>query len=89
MYYVSDDTEQCGFYECKECGNRFLDMRIAPALVCPYCGTEPDMEVGPDEEMPAIIESAKLIQMIRGTEEVARMDALLSLALTGGDYSWM
>ena len=44
------------------------------------------MEIGPDEEMPVVKEEAKLIEMIRGEEEVAKMDALLSLALTGGDY---
>ena len=54
MYYVPDGTKQCGYYECKECGNRFLDLRIAPSLVCPYCGEAPDMEIGPDEEMPVI-----------------------------------
>jgi rubrerythrin len=53
MYYVPDGTEQCGYYECEECGGRFLDLRIAPRIVCPYCGEEPDMEIGPDEEMPA------------------------------------
>jgi hypothetical protein len=47
------------------------------------------MEIGPDEEMPAVTESAKLIQMMRGAEEVEKMDTLLSLALTGGDYSWI
>jgi hypothetical protein len=47
------------------------------------------MEIGPDEEMPTITESAKLIQMIRGAEEVEKMDTLLSLALTGGDYNWI
>ena len=25
MYYVPDGTAQCGYYECKECGSRFLD----------------------------------------------------------------
>lgn len=25
MYYVPDGTEQCGYYECKECGSRFLE----------------------------------------------------------------
>jgi hypothetical protein len=39
--------------------------------------------------MPAVIESAKLLQMIRGAEEVEKMDTLLSLALTGGDYNWI
>ena len=49
MFYVPDGTERCGFYECSECGSRFLDIRIAPTIVCPYCGEEPDMEIGPDE----------------------------------------
>ena len=52
-------------------------------------GEEPDMEIGPDEEMPKIAETAKLIQMIKGKEEVERMDALLSLAITGGDFNWL
>ncbi len=89
MYYVPDKTTQCGYYECAECGSRFLDVRIAPTLVCPYCGEEVDMEIGPDEEMPKIVESAKLIEMIRGEEEIEKMDALLSLAVTGGDYNWI
>ena len=89
MYYVPDGTTQCGFYEFKKCGNRFLDIRIASQIVCPYCGEEVDMEIGPDEEMPVLKEEAKLIEMIRGEEEVAKMDALLSLALTGGDYDWI
>lgn len=41
MYYVPDGTEQCGHYECSDCGNRFLDLRIGPAIVCPYCGEAP------------------------------------------------
>lgn len=89
MYYVPDGTEQCGYYECSECGTRFLDLRIAPTLVCLYCGETPDMEIGPDEEMPQIVESARLIEMVRGAEEVDKMDALLSLAVTGGDFSWI
>jgi hypothetical protein len=88
MFYVPDETEQCGFYECSECGSRFLDLRIAPSLVCPYCGEEPDMELGPDDEMPEMKECAKLIKMLEG-EEVEKYDTLLSLALTGGDYSWI
>lgn len=39
--------------------------------------------------MPKKVESAKLIQMIRGAEEVEKMDTLLSLAVTGGDYNWI
>lgn len=89
MFYVPDGTERCGFYECEDCGSRFLDIRICPALVCPYCGEEVDMEIGPDEEMPKNIERAKLLQMIEGVEEVEKMDTLLSLAITGGDYTWI
>lgn len=89
MYYVPDGTEQCGFYECKECNSRFLDLKIGPSLVCPYCGETPDMEIGPDDAMPVIKEDAKLIEVITGTEEIEKMDSLLSLALTGGDYAWI
>ncbi|RHG25512.1 FYDLN acid domain-containing protein [Roseburia intestinalis] len=89
MYYVPDGTEMCGYYECKECGTRFLALQTGPQLVCPYCGEEPDMEVGPDEEMPVAAESVKLIQVVKGAEEVERMDTLLSLAVTGGDYAWI
>ena len=89
MYYVPDGTEMCGFYECEKCGNRFLDLQIRPQMVCPYCGEEPDMEIGPDEEMPVTVEAAKLIQVVEGAEEVEKMDMLLSLAVTGGDYEWI
>lgn len=88
MFYVPDGTERCGFYECEDCGSRFLDLKIGPAIVCPYCGEEPNMEIGPDEEMPKAKESAKLMQMLEG-EDVEKYDTLLSLALTGGDYSWI
>ena len=88
MYYVPDGTQRCGFYECKECGNRFLDLKIAPAIICPYCGEEPEMEIGPDEEMQEAAESSKLIEMVEG-ENVEKYDTLLSLAITGGDYSWI
>mgnify|MGYP000520833196 CR=1 FL=1 len=27
MYYVPDGTKECGFYECKKCGNRFLSLQ--------------------------------------------------------------
>lgn len=89
MYYVPDGTQMCGFYECEECGNRFLSLQVMPKMICPYCGEEPDMEVGPDEEMPTAKEQAKLLQVIEGEEEVEKMDTLLSLAVTGGDYEWI
>lgn len=89
MYYVPDGTQFCGFYECKECGERFLDIKIVPKMICPYCGEEPDMEIGPDEDMPEIVENAQLLQVVEGEEEVEKMDMLLSLAITGGDYEWL
>ncbi|MDO4633594.1 MAG: hypothetical protein Q4B01_07030 [Eubacteriales bacterium] len=88
MYYVPDDTERAGFYECTECGNRFLSVMIGPALVCPACGEEVDMELGPDEEMPEQAETAKLLKIVEG-EEVEMMDTLLSLAVTGGNHEWI
>lgn len=89
MYYVPDGTQMCGYYECSDCKNRFLSLKIVSQLVCPYCGEEPDMELGPDEEMPEIKEAAKLIQVVSGKEEVEKMDTLLSLAITGGNYDWL
>ena len=89
MYYVPDGTQMCGYYECSDCKNRFLSLKIVPQLVCPYCGEEPDMELGPDEEMPEIKEAAKLIQVVSGKEEVEKMDTLLSIAITGGNYDWL
>ncbi len=88
MYYVPDGTERCGYYECSECGERFLSLQIGPALVCPACGEEVNMEIGPDEEMPVVKETAKLIQVVEG-EEVEKMDTLLSLAVTGGNFEWI
>ncbi len=46
------------------------------------------MEFGPDEEMPQVTESAKLIKVVEG-EEMEMMNTLLSLAITGGDYEWI
>lgn len=89
MFYVPDGTQMCGYYECEECGNRFLSVNTSPQMVCQYCGEEPDMEIGLDEEMPVIKESAKLIEVIKGTEEIEKMDKLLSLAITGGDFDWI
>ncbi len=88
MFYVPDGTVRAGFYECRECGSRFLDTTVAPTMICPYCGEEVDMEIGPDEELPDCPETAVLLEMIEG-EDVEKYDALLSLAITGGDYQWI
>ena len=39
--------------------------------------------------MEAEEKTAKLMRIVEGAEEVEKMDTLLSLALTGGDYSWI
>lgn len=89
MFFVPDNTQIAGFYECDDCFERFLSLQIAPKIVCPYCGEEPDMEIGPDEVLQEAKESAHLIKVIEGVEEVEKMDGLLSLAVTGGDYDWL
>ena len=89
MYYVPDGTERCGYYECEDCGERFLSLHTEPSIICPGCGEDLDWEIGLDEEMPTVRETAKLIQIVEGAEEVEKMDMLLSLAITGGDYEWI
>ena len=59
MYYVPEGTERCGFYECAACGTRFLDVKVLPRIVCPYCGEQPDMELAPGEEMPEVADFIK------------------------------
>lgn len=89
MFYVPDDTKVAGFYECEDCGERFLSVMIAPKIICPYCGEEPDMEIGPDDVMQEPKMAAKLLDVIEGTENIEKMDGLLSLAVTGGDFEWL
>lgn len=89
MYYVPDGTKKCGFYECKKCGNRFLSLQLMERIPCPDCEREIDWEIGPDETMEDVLDTAVLLQEITGEEEVATMDGLLSLAITGGDDSWI
>ena len=40
MYYVPDGTKECGFYECKKCGNRFLSLQTMEKIPCPECEAE-------------------------------------------------
>ena len=78
-----------GYYECKKCGNRFLSLQTMEKIPCPDCEAEIDYEIGPDESMEDILDTAQLLQKIEGEEEVEKMDALLSLAITGGDCNWI
>ena len=56
---------------------------------CPDCGMDIDYEIGPDETLEATEDTAVLVEKIIGEEEVEKMDSLLSLAITGGDYNWI
>ena len=64
-------------------------MQTMKRIPCPDCEAEIDYETGPDESLEDVLDTAELIQKIEGEEEVEKMDTLLSLALTGGDYSWI
>ena len=44
-------------------------------------------EIGPGESLEDVLDTAVLLQKIEGEEEVEKMDALLSLAITGGVIS--
>ena len=74
---------------CRKCGNRFLSLEIKERVSCPECEAEIDYEIGPDESLEDLLETADLKQKIEGEEEVEKMDALLSLAVTGGDFEWI
>ena len=64
-------------------------MQTMKRIPCPDCEAEIDYEIGPDESLEDVLDTAELIQKMEGEEEVEKMDTLLSLALTGGDYSWI
>ena len=89
MYYVPDGTKTCGYYERKKCGNRFLSLQTMEKIPCPDCEAEVDYEIGPGESLEDVLDTAVLLQKIEGEEEVEKMDALLSLAITGGDFDWI
>ena len=89
MFYVPDDTAKCGFYECKKCGTRFLSLQTMKNIPCPDCAWDIDYEIGPDESLDELLDTAQLMEIIEGEENVAKMDGLLSLAITGGDEEWI
>lgn len=88
MYYVPDDTDKCGYYICNACGEKFLSLQTMDKIPCPYCEKEMDLEIGPDEKMEDLTDTAELQQVLEG-EDVEKMDTLLSLAITGGNYEWI
>lgn len=88
MYYVPDGTQKCGYYMCDRCKEKFLSLQTMDTIACPYCEAELDMEMGPDDDMTQFKDNAKLISILEG-EDVEKMDTLLSLAITGGNYDWI
>ena len=58
-------------------------------IPCPDCERDIDYEIGPDESLDDLLDTAELLQIVEGEEEVAKMDGLLSLAITGGDEEWI
>ena len=88
MYFVEEGTKKCGFYECKKCDYRFLSLHTEKKAPCPLCEQDLDYEIGPDESLEDLLETAELLDIIEGEEEVAKMDALLSVAYVD-DESWL
>lgn len=88
MYFLDEGTAKCGFYECKKCNYRFLSLNTEKKAPCPLCEQDIDYEIGPGESLEELLETAELVQVIEGSEEVARMDALLSVAYVD-DESWL
>ena len=88
MYFLDDGTEKCGFYECKKCSYRFLSLYETKKAPCPLCEQDIDYEIGPDESLEDLLETAELIDIIDGKENVERMDILLSAAFSD-DESWL
>ena len=58
-------------------------------IPCPDCAMDIDYEIGPDESMEDMMDTAELIEKLEGEEEIEKMDGLLSLAVTGGDCEWI
>lgn len=88
MYFLDNGTEKCGFYECRKCSYRFLSVVTDKKTSCPLCEQDIDYEIGPDESLEDLLETADLIDVIEGIEDVERMDILLSAAFAE-DESWI
>lgn len=88
MYFVPDGTKRCGFYECRRCDYRFLSEQTTEKTTCAYCEEEIDYEIGPDESLEDYLDTAQLVEIIEGEDDVERMDTLLSVAYTD-DESWL
>lgn len=88
MYFVKEDCEIAGLYECKECGFRFLKEGTNPKTECPNCAFDIDYEIGPDESLDDYINTAVLIEIIKGNENIQMYDSLLSCTFVD-DGAWI
>ena len=86
MYYVPDGTTKCGFYECKCCRSRFLSLQTMKKIPCPYCEQDADMEIGPDESMEELTDTAELQEIVEG-ENVRKWIVCSALQLQAGTTS--
>jgi len=89
MYFLPDGTKRCGLYECRLCSARSLSVNTVPSMFCTFCAGEVDMEVGPDECVEQIPDSAKLIRIVEDEEEIRLLDGLLGLTVYDDDESWL
>ena len=65
--------------------HKVLSLSMEEVEECPECAAEWNPEIGPDE----VMEAEEKMRIVEGAEKVEKMDALLSLAITGGDYNWI
>lgn len=89
MYFVEDGTTRCGYYQCKNCDYRFLSEETEPHIPCPLCESEIDCEIGPDESLEEVLNTATLIEIVEGADEVYQLDKLLSVAFDESDDNWL
>jgi hypothetical protein len=89
MYFLPDGTKRCGLYECELCSARLLSVNVVPAMFCTFCAGEVENEVGPDEYVEQVPDSAKLIKIVEDEEEIILLDGMLGLAVYDDDESWL
>lgn len=89
MYFLPDGTKRCGLYECKLCYARSLSLNTAPSMFCTFCAGAVDMELGPDEQVEQITDSAKLLRIVEDEEEIQILDGMLGLSIYDDDDSWL
>ncbi len=70
MYQM--EQKNADIMNAKNVGNRFLSLQTMEKIPCPDCEAEIDYEIGPDESMEDILDTAQLLQKIEGEEEVER-----------------